>query len=172
MKTRKSRLSAIVEILADNSISSQDELSKHLAKRGYDVTQSTLSRDLKKLRTMKVANETGGYRYVVTSLEILQKSRANGNDDGQALQSPFHSAALLLRLSGNIAVIKTRGGYAGGIAYDIDSMHSDLILGTIAGADTVIVALDESANREDVLETFATILPPEVVEDAREHLRK
>ena len=172
MKTRKSRLDAIVEILADNSISSQDELLKPLAKSGYDVTPATLSRDLKKLRTMKVANDAGGYRYVVTSLEILHQSRANRQNDGHALQSPFNNAAIQLRLSGNIAVIKTRSGYAGGIAYDIDSMHSDLILGTIAGADTVIVALDESADRKDVLDTFASILPADVVDDACGHLRE
>lgn len=121
---------------------------------------------------MKVANETGGYRYVVTSIEILQKSHTNSQHDGHVLQSHFHNAAIQLRISGNMAVIITRSGYAGGIAYDIDSMHSELILGTIAGADTVIVALDESADREDVLDTIANILPPDVVDDARKHLRK
>lgn len=172
MKSRKSRLAAIIEILSDNSIGCQDELSKHLAKRGYIVTQATLSRDLKKLRTMKVANDCGGYRYVVTSAEYMQSSPYAYPGETSPLQSPFHPAALQLRLSGNVAVIKTRNGYASGIAYDLDSMQSDLILGTIPGADTVIVVLDETAKRSDVLDMFATILPLEVVNDAREQLRK
>ena len=66
MNKRKTRLQAILEILTNNVIGSQEELSRLLAARGFVVTQATLSRDLKALRTTKVATDFGGYRYVVT----------------------------------------------------------------------------------------------------------
>lgn len=65
MNKRKKRLQAIIDILTNNCIASQDELSRMLAARGFLVTQATLSRDLKTLRTTKVATDTGSYRYMV-----------------------------------------------------------------------------------------------------------
>ena len=67
MNKRKNRLQAILELLSSNSIGSQDELLQMLALRGFMVTQATLSRDLKSLRTIKVATDLGGYRNVLPS---------------------------------------------------------------------------------------------------------
>ena len=66
MNKRQIRLLAILEILNNNSIGSQEELSRLLAARGFFVTQATLSRDLKALKTTKVVSSLGGYRYIVT----------------------------------------------------------------------------------------------------------
>lgn len=167
MRSRISRLSAIVEILSHNNISCQEELLKQLAIRGFIVTQATLSRDLKKLRTTKVANDLGGYRYVVSGNELdpdngFERSRAT-------LQSALHPAALSLTLSGNIMVIKTRNGYASGIAYDLDLLESPLILGTIPGADTVFAAIAENAPREELYTLLCTFFPPEIMQAARRY---
>ena len=64
-------------------------------------------------------------------------------------------------------VIKTRNGYASGLAYDIDILHSPHILGTIPGADTVFAVVNERSTRRQLLELFTSILPEEVIEVAR-----
>ncbi len=165
MKKRKSRLPVIVDILTHNCIGSQEELSKQLAMRGYIVTQATLSRDLKMLRTTKVATDMGGYRYI-----IADEAMSSGEPRVRAqatLQSGQHPAALSLAISGNVVVIKTRNGYASGLAYDIDMMQSEHILGTIPGADTVFAVVNERSTRRQLLELFASILPLKVVDEAR-----
>lgn len=155
------RLSAIVEILSHNNISCQDELLKQLAIRGYIVTQATLSRDLKKLRTIKVANDLGGYRYVVSG------SQTSGEPEYErecaTVPSALHPAAISVSLSGNIMVIKTRNGYASGLAYDLDLLESPLILGTIPGADTVFAVIAEGTPRKELYALLCGFLPPEVM---------
>ena len=63
-------------------------------------------------------------------------------------------------ITGNLVVVKTRNGYAQGLAYDIDTLDSPLIAGTISGADTVFAALAEGADRADVIELVRALLPP------------
>jgi transcriptional regulator of arginine metabolism len=166
MKKRKSRLPVIVDILNNNSIGSQDELSKQLAMRGFLVTQATLSRDLKALRTTKVATDMGGYRYIVPDNGRNGFVDAGSDYPMTTMQSSKHPAALSIALSGNMAVIKTKLGYASGIAYDLDAMGSDCILGTIPGADTVFVVIAETTTRSELYDMFAGFLPPSVLEAA------
>ncbi len=163
MNRRKSRLPAIVEILARNIISSQEELLEQLALKGYNVTQSTLSRDLKKLRVTKVPTETG-YRYFSAAAEPLE------GEPVTKLQETLRSsqaAAQKLDISGNLAVIKTKNGYASGLAYDIDMLRSPHVLGTIPGADTVLVVVNEKSPRMDLFRFFCTFLPAAITEEAR-----
>lgn len=164
MKNRKSRLPVIVEILNDQNIGSQEELSRQLAARGFIVTQATLSRDLKMLRTTKVATEMGGYRYVVAE-DALQDEDNSKNQN--SFHSGMHPATLSLSISGNIVVIKTRNGYASGLAYDMDMLQSEHLLGTIPGADTVFAVVNEKSTRRQLLEFFASFLPKEVIDEAR-----
>lgn len=162
MRSRKTRLSVIVDILTHNNINCQEELLKQLAVKGYIVTQATLSRDLKKLRTLKVANDMGGYRYIVPG-------RGENGDNGyemeqSTVQSALHPAALSVSISGNMMVIKTKTGYASGLAYDLDLMRSPLILGTIPGADTVFAVIAEGVDRRDLYNLMCKFLPPEVLQ--------
>lgn len=168
MGSRTSRLSIILEILSHNNISCQDELLKQLAVRGYIVTQATLSRDLKKLRTIKVADDIGGYRYIVPGDSAL-KSTAEENESLPTLQSALHPAATSIALSGNMMVIKTRNGYASGLAYDLDLLASPLILGTIPGADTVFAIIAEGASRKALYDLMCSFLSREVMEAGRHY---
>ncbi|MDD6888676.1 MAG: hypothetical protein PUD39_00170 [Bacteroidales bacterium] len=161
MRSRITRLSVIVDILSHNNISCQEELLKQLAIRGYIVTQATLSRDLKKLRTTKVANDLGGYRYVVpTDTTAIDTSYER---EHTTMQSAQHPAALSVSVSGNILVIKTRNGYASGLAYDLDMLDSPIILGTIPGADTVLAVIAEGTTRADLYALLSGFLPTEVM---------
>ena len=166
MKKRKSRLPVIVDILTHNCIGSQEELSKQLAIRGFIVTQATLSRDLKMLRTTKVATDMGGYRYIIADAGTINNEPFAKTQS--TVQSSLHPAALSCAISGNIVVIKTRNGYASGLAYDIDMLESEHILGTIPGADTVFAVVSETSTRKDLYALFSSFLPSSVMVAARE----
>ncbi len=163
MKRRKSRLPVIVDILTNNSIGSQEELAKQLAKRGFVVTQATLSRDLKMLKTTKVPTDMGGYRYIITGHD----STLSDQTGTQTIQSAMHPATLSIAITGNLVVIKTRNGYASGLAYDMDMLGSDHILGTISGADTVFVAVSPTATKSELFSLFSTMLPASVMAKAQ-----
>ncbi len=151
MKNKKERLRAIIEIIKTNHIGNQFELCDKLAERGFNVTQATLSRDIKTLRITKVATDRGQYMYIVPDSNNLQNSLLMNHNQ----QIGFVS----VDFSQNIAVIKTRNGYATGLAYDIDMSQSKEILGTIAGADTVFAIIREGVPRSAVLKLLSRFIP-------------
>jgi transcriptional regulator of arginine metabolism len=115
--------------------------------KGFKVTQATLSRDMKLLKIVKTHD--GADRYVYTLPDMV-------------IQEPRLPAALLdksrVEFSGNLAVIKTRPGYAMGIASDIDEHAPDEILGTIAGDDTILVIPREGYARVQIQNALARFL--------------
>lgn len=164
MNKRQSRLALIVKILLNNAIGSQEELMALLEANNCIVTQATLSRDLKTLRTSKVATELGGYRYVIAANGTAADEVAT-----QAMDSARQAAITSISFSGHQAIVKTRNGYAGGVAYDIDELPSPIILGTVAGADTVFVAVDEKATKEEVYKVLSQIIPANIMEENRHY---
>lgn len=164
MNKRQARLALIVKILLNNSIGSQEELMALLEANNCIVTQATLSRDLKTLRTSKVATELGGYRYVIAANGTAADEVAT-----QAMDSVRQAAILSIAFSGRQAIIKTRNGYAGGVAYDIDELLSPVILGTIAGADTVFVAVDDKATKAEIYKVLSQIIPASIMEEGKHY---
>lgn len=156
MNDKKARLKVIVDLISQNSVSSQEGLVNILASKGFDVTQATVSRDLRALRVSKMPLEKGeGYRYILPNNPAESLSYVDSfMDSGKQTAS---QNVLSLDFSGNIAVIKTRNGYASGLAYDIDMSRVPEVLGTISGADTVFALLREDLSREQaaaVLQKF------------------
>ena len=159
MKNKKERLQLIVNLVKKNSIGSQNELAQMLEKNGCSVTQATLSRDLKSMKITKVATNDGGYMYIIPDTNKIHDSMLMS---GQRSMTAHQQVGFIsIKFSGNIAVIKTRNGYAAGLAYDIDMSHSDEVLGTIAGADTVFAIMDENLSHDDALKFFARFIPVE-----------
>lgn len=169
MNSRKARLPEIIDILTHQEISSQEELSKLLAVRGHIITQATLSRDLKLLKATKVSDSKGSFRYVIEDRQELPGRHAIKSRS--AFHSTQHTAVLSVTLSSNMIVIKTRNGYASGLAYDIDMLNSDLILGTIPGADTVFAVARENAPADELYNLLTTFLPATVMETARPYFQ-
>ena len=149
----------IIELIRKNTIGSQNELAEMLKTRGIDVTQATLSRDLKALKITKVANDLGNYMYIIPDSNGLQDSLLLKGQRSMTVNSQIGFVSL--EFSGNFAVIKTRNGYAAGLAYDIDMSHSRAILGTIAGADTVFAILREGVTHEEAIKFFSRFVPIE-----------
>ena len=146
MKNKRSRLQTISEILRHNVVGSQEELQSLLREQNYEVTQATLSRDLKYLKVSKTPLSNGLYKYV---LPAHNKKMPAAETSGMNF---INSAVLSIEFSGQLAVIKTKPGYANAIAWDIDNLSTDEVLGTIAGDDTILVIPRENVSRQEILE--------------------
>ena len=107
MKKKANRLDAIKMIISSKDISSQEELLQALGKEGFELTQATLSRDLKQLKVAKAANMNGKYVYVLPNNIMYKRS-----NDQSASEMLMTSGFVSLHFSKNIAVIRTRPGYA------------------------------------------------------------
>jgi len=157
VKKKRDRLQLITELIKTNCIGSQSELAEMLREHNINVTQATLSRDLKVLKISKVATDRNTYMYIIPDTNQLQDRLLHmGQTDPRAAKQV---GVVSINFSGNIAVIKTRNGYAPGLAYDIDMSRPPEILGTIAGADTLIAIIDETVTRERAHEVFEQFLP-------------
>ena len=147
MNALKQRLSVIENILCTEVIRSQDDLQKSLTDRGFEVTQATLSRDIRRLKIVKTIDHEGRYVYILPEMTVNEPR----------LPAPLFDEATV-EFSGNLAVIKTRSGYAMGIASDIDRHASVEILGTIAGDDTILVIPREGFTQVQVNEALTKVL--------------
>jgi transcriptional regulator of arginine metabolism len=154
MKKKASRLDTIKLIISNKEISCQEDLLKELMREGFELTQATLSRDLKQLKVAKAASMNGKYVYVLPN-DIMYKRTIDQNAGDMMKNNGFKS----LQFSGNIAVIKTRPGYASSIAYDIDNCDSKDIIGTIAGDDTIILVLREDVDQKIIRDFLSFIMP-------------
>jgi len=145
MKNKRNRLQVISDILRSNVVGSQEELLKLLIERQCYVTQATLSRDLKLLKVAKTPLSNGTYKYILPSYNKPLPSQVNAN----TLIS--HGAVMSIEFSGQLAVVKTKPGYASAIAWDIDNKATEEVLGTIAGDDTILIVPREGVSREDIM---------------------
>lgn len=155
MKSKNSRLDAIKMIISSKEIGSQDELLQELMKEGYSLTQATLSRDLKQLKVAKAASMNGNYVYVLPN-NTMYKRMTEQHSAGEML---MYNGFVSIDFSSNLAVIKTRPGYASRLAYDIDNHDFEEILGTIAGDDTILLVLREGYTRTGVRNALSLIIP-------------
>lgn len=161
MENRKTRISIIAEILNKHIIRSQEDVLKLLEERDIVITQATLSRDLKIMHAGKTTDENGLYRYVILEPEQVKESETLKEFPvlPASQKEKFSYAVISCAISNNIVVVKTRNGYASGLAYDIDTLHSPHILGTVPGADTVIMIIDARLRHEQIIELLHSLLP-------------
>ncbi|MBQ2787892.1 MAG: arginine repressor [Bacteroidaceae bacterium] len=158
MKIKNSRLDTIRLILSTQEIGSQEDLLRELSKEGFKLTQATLSRDLHQLRVVKTVGVQGKYRYVLTR---PHQYRHEGTEGEMRPITPQHEIGgfISIKFSGNLAVIRTKPSYASTLAYHIDAYDFPEIIGTIAGDDTVMIALAEDATKGAILKALRTIIP-------------
>lgn len=149
MNQKTQRFATIRKIIRSELVSSQEELIKRLRECGVEITQSTLSRDLKFMNVAKVPHKNRGYVYVLPNSshhEINVSSNISDNIIG-------------LTFSGNLGVLKTKSGYASAVSVPIDNLDCPAILGTIAGDNTVLLILREDARRNQVIDALQKIFP-------------
>ena len=154
MKTRTQRLLAIRRIIERNAIGNQEELLKKLGGAGFELTQATLSRDLKFLQVGKVPDKEQGYVYFLPGENPEPEQRTS---QGIFPLNGFISIEFTLHM----AVIKTRPGYANSIASAIDGLNAFEILGTVAGDDTILLIPRDGISNEDVKNVLVELFPLE-----------
>ncbi len=156
VKSREERIAMIRKIISTEIISSQDELQSKLEEIGVEVTQATLSRDLKSLQVIKISDAMNGYIYRLPGKEIADQAA----DTSDLARMNFLAEGVIgIEFSGNLGVMKTLAGYAGGIALAIDNSRSAEIIGTIAGDDTILLVMREGVGRNDVVKALKTMMP-------------
>ncbi len=127
------RHNKIIEIISEYNIDTQDELIARLREAGFDVTQATVSRDIRELKLVKISTEDHKYKYAISSRDEIQISAKYRNLIRETLIS--------VDRANNIVVLKTYAGMANAAAAAIDGMDWEEILGTIAGDDTIFVLM-------------------------------
>lgn len=144
------RHAKILEIIENYDIETQDELVAKLKEHGMDVTQATVSRDIKELRLVKVTNADGKARY-----------RAMSNDSSvisDRLLTILREGYVSSDYANNILVVKTLPGMAQAVASAIDSLGWQEIVGTIAGDDTIMLVTRAERIAEELQERFTSLL--------------
>lgn len=154
MKKKNSRIEALKMLISSNEIGSQEEALQALQKEGFNLTQATLSRDMKQLKVAKAASMNGKYVYVLPN-ETMYRRVPKPKLAKEMLETPGY---ISISFSGNMAVVKTRPGYASAIAYNIDNSDLPDILGTIAGDDTIFLVIKENARRTVVTEHIESLV--------------
>ncbi|NLL63552.1 MAG: arginine repressor [Ruminococcaceae bacterium] len=128
---RKRRQNAIVELISNETISTQDELIQKLKVKGFKVTQATVSRDIKDLKLIKKIGDSGKSVY---SLNM---------DEDEKLVTKYHTilsgSVISVDYATNISVLKTHSGMANAACASIDAMNWEGVVGTLAGDDTIFV---------------------------------
>lgn len=168
MKQKIARLPLISEVLNSEIIDSQETLLNILKARGINVTQATLSRDLRKLNATKVALPSGGFRYKVfpNQTEISHHEVAKYTSSRLRNSDQANQDILSFAISNNLVVIKTRNGCAGALAFDIDMLGFPEIIGTIPGTDTLLVVIDENLSREQIIRLLMELIPDAITNEA------
>lgn len=144
------RQSKIIELVNKNDIETQEELADLLTKAGYNVTQATISRDIRELKLTKVAVDEGKQKYIIL----------NNNETGlsekfiRVLKDGFVS----MDMAQNIVVIKTVSGMAMAVAAALDALHIHGILGCIAGDDTVMCVIKTTDETLTVMEKLNKLI--------------
>ncbi len=152
MRERQQRLKAIRKIIREHRIDSQEHLLRRLEDQGYRVTQATLSRDLKLLKVGKQAVGNEGYFYSLPSEEMRRERERSFSID-------FARGYVSIDFTGALAIIRTLTGHADSVAIAIDNLNIEAVLGTVAGDDTVFVALREDITRDDFLDDLRSRVP-------------
>jgi transcriptional regulator of arginine metabolism len=124
------RQAKILELIQNNQIETQEELSSYLMQEGYEVTQATVSRDIRELKLSKVSLDNGKQKYTVLS---------EGKDQmSEKFVRVFQEGFLSMDLAQNILVIKTVSGMANAVCAAVDALSVKEIVGSIAGDDTIL----------------------------------
>ena len=129
MKTR--RQARILELIRENEIETQSDLLRMLKDDGFNVTQATVSRDIKEMRLIKLLDSNGSYKY---------SSETAGNEEHQSHSYLFSTDVISVEHTHSLVVIKTQTGMAQAVCAALDSTERAGVLGSIAGDDTIFVA--------------------------------
>lgn len=147
---KKNRQEVLLELISRYEIETQDDLIAKLREHGYEVTQATVSRDIRELKIAKMTTGKGTYRYVLPK----QVENANGLKFSMALIDSVVS----VDYAQNLMVMKTFPGLANAVAVGIDSMKLDKVLGCVAGDDTIVIVVRDEEGASEITARIRELL--------------
>lgn len=147
---RYSRQKKILELIAKNEIDTQEKLCSMLRSDGFNVTQATVSRDIKELQLVKTLAPSGRYKYTVSS--------SNDGPVNDRFVKIFKETIVSVNAAGNIVLVKTLSGCGPAAGEAIDSLDIPHTIGSVAGDNTVLLVADKEENVELILNRFNNIL--------------
>lgn len=148
MKTK--RQTKILELIRNHNIETQEELLEYLVEEGYEVTQATVSRDIRDMKLSKIPTEDGRAKYGILTDNVEKLSEKYG----RVLKDGFVS----MDMAQNILVIKTVSGMAGAVCASLDAMNFQEIVGSIAGDDTIMCAIRTTEDTIAIMKKLRKII--------------
>ena len=134
---KSQRQAKIMEIISNRNVETQEQLLALLQAEGFRGTQATISRDIKELRIVKELTSLGTYRYTASANEV-------GGSFSAKMNTIFRECVTGFDYAQNIIVIRTLPGLASAAGSAIDSMNMNMVVGTLAGDDTVMVVMRDN----------------------------
>jgi len=145
------RHAKILELIGEKNINTQEELQNELSKQGFQVTQATVSRDIKELRLIKSLSNDGSYHYTTH-----QKER--GSDLSFKFHAIFSESVQSVDYAQNLVVVKCYTGMANAACAALDSIHWEGLVGTIAGDDTILAVMRSEPMAEKMIEDLNKLI--------------
>lgn len=147
---RYSRQNKILELIANNEIETQEKLASMLKAGGFEVTQATISRDIKELQLIKILSSSGRYKYAV----------GVGKDApiSDRFVKIFRETIVSFASASNLIVIKTLSGCGPAAGEAIDCIALPHVVGSVAGDNTLLLVVDKEENVDDILSIFSDML--------------
>jgi len=145
---RQKRQSQILNIIANNDIKTQEQMTEELRKLGFDTTQATVSRDIKELGLIKISSSDGGYKYA--------HKQPNGNVEPKHIDI-FSGAVISVSYALHTIVIRTYPGMAQAVCASCDALIGNKILGSIAGDDTILIITESEFAANEMCEELKKI---------------
>jgi transcriptional regulator of arginine metabolism len=147
---RSARQSKILELISLKEIETQDELARELKLANFDITQATISRDIKELGLTKILTSSGKYKYSIVGTEEQCISNKNA--------LIFKEAIISVKTAMNLVVLKTIKGLASGVCSFIDKLNLDNLMGAVNGDDCVMLIFPSVSEANTTLNTINSML--------------
>ncbi len=148
---KKRRQLRILDILEHSNIETQEELQKQLIEDGFDVTQATVSRDIREMGVIKVADSKGRYCYRMNTERTIDVVN-------ERLERIFADTARSINAAGNIVVVKSYVGMGGAMGAAVEAMNMAGVLGTLSGVDTMLIVVDTPERACQLKETLSAMI--------------
>lgn len=153
---RYSRQNKIIEIINNNEVDTQEKLASLLKEQGFEVTQATISRDIKELQLVKTLSSSGKYKYAVNTSNDLPLT--------DRFVKIFRQTVISVDSAENLIIVKTLSGCASAAGEAIDTSRMAHIKGSIAGDNTLLIIVDEKSNVPAILQEFSSLMKESIRE--------
>lgn len=154
MKAKNKRHTAILEIIKDSNVETQEDITLRLLNMGIKATQATVSRDIKELHLIKVLDKnTNRYKYEQRTVSMHENPILPSKT-----VSILRDGIIHMKVACNLVVVKCYAGMAQAVCASLDSAHREEIIGTLAGDDTIFIAAESEENAEKLLKDLTSVI--------------